>query len=1210
MLPRPPTDNAQKLREQLSGIFDQVQTSLANHRKNYVALHKIHSKAEQGDFVEVFLECVSRIMSLKKGPAVDRVGKFIGGYVKFVNEKVNEEKEKLHAEKNKSISAGGNDDADEDTLASVFVAAILEWIMQGFVAKNKVVRYQAVHLVAEMIAFLGEIDEESYLSLRSNLVDRSTCDKEAPIRAQAVSALSRLIGSEDNDELEDGEKSILEVLLEVMSTDPSPEVRRAALMNVPLTPTTLPALLDRTRDVDAVTRKLVYSGVFTPRLENPRMLSIGQRETLVRAGLGDREPAVRLAAGKMVGHWYDGVLADPSTKDDGWNGDDGGVMRALVSLLGLFDVVGPGEAIAVDALASLFTTRPELYTVFVFEDSYWQNLTPESAILARVFHERCLAEKRDSLLEDAGLPVVTAFAFHIQEGYNQLLSALEAAEVARALGTGDDDEDSGAEEEEMAIREAVLGDLLRMAVKLDYMDEIGRRKVYTVSRDMLAHAQLPPGLIPLCQDVMKEILPTERELIRVNVEIIMDLLEPEQEEQDVNDNDTTTSDATFRKERSLRRAKTREDMSPDEAMSADLTDLRCLEICISMLERVHGASNFEDNSTLEGILADLIIPAVRRKEVGIREKGVVSLGLCCLIAKACYHNIAVKSLQLFLSQIQGAPPQLKLKLLQIVFDLMVLYDQQLWGRPEDGQAILGFLCNLLQVEESDEVQAVLCVGLAKLLLAGLVSDEGVIKTLLVAYVSPYTTGNTELRQCLSYFFSVYCYSAPENQRRVQKTFMAAFDAVVKMHDELDDEQTMVTPQQFGELVIDWLDAGKVAEVNKTAAAGHAQSELAADILEALYDEERREEDQQALCTFLAYLHPEQEAPLTPRLLVKLSALLQHVQTQCDPSLAKAVAKFSVRFNKEFGDAVASVDWAEYGTDEMKKLYDWMNVDVPDYGQTGVEKKKSSRTKKPKPDDEEEEQAEDEEVSESPEEAPVDADLSEQEEAKPADEEDAIPDESNIEDGVGSELELDTEPEQEQEQEQEQEEDPEPEPEPEPEPASKTKGKGKGKASAKFKAQAEAAEEVKPKSRGRGSRSKVTEEVEKESPSVKKRSSRARVSQPAEEQIEEQEEAAAPRKGRSRSTKATEERKLAPKEKKLRGSIASQADAEESSAPRKSSRKRARTPDLKPESTGKRRKSQKDSEPEPAVASKGKRASSRRKPPADGSEDELGAYDET
>ena len=42
---------------------------------------------------------------------------------------------------------------------------------------------------------------------------------------------------------------------------------------------------------------------------------------------------------------------------------------------------------------------------------------------------------------------------------------------------------------------------------------------------------------------------------------------------------------------------------------------------------------FEENSTLEGILGELIVPAVKRKELALREKGLVCLGLCCLIAR-------------------------------------------------------------------------------------------------------------------------------------------------------------------------------------------------------------------------------------------------------------------------------------------------------------------------------------------------------------------------------------------------------------------------------------------------------------------------------------------------------------------------------------------------------------------------------------------------
>lgn len=43
--------------------------------------------------------------------------------------------------------------------------------------------------------------------------------------------------------------------------------------------------------------------------------------------------------------------------------------------------------------------------------------------------------------------------------------------------------------------------------------------------------------------------------------------------------------------------------------------------------------SFERNSTLEGVLGELILPAVKRKELALREKGFICLGLCCLIAR-------------------------------------------------------------------------------------------------------------------------------------------------------------------------------------------------------------------------------------------------------------------------------------------------------------------------------------------------------------------------------------------------------------------------------------------------------------------------------------------------------------------------------------------------------------------------------------------------
>ena len=83
-------------------------------------------------------------------------------------------------------------------------------------------------------------------------------------------------------------------------------------------------MLARTRDIDMTVRRLVYGSILLSHAElpddampgaaHPRALTIAQREQIVRNGLGDREPAVRAAAGKLVGAWVDVVSVE--TKKD------------------------------------------------------------------------------------------------------------------------------------------------------------------------------------------------------------------------------------------------------------------------------------------------------------------------------------------------------------------------------------------------------------------------------------------------------------------------------------------------------------------------------------------------------------------------------------------------------------------------------------------------------------------------------------------------------------------------------------------------------------------------------------------------------------------------------------------------------------------------------------------------------------------------------
>ena len=103
----------------------------------------------------------------------------------------------------------------------------------------------------------------------------------------------------------------------------------------------------------------------------------------------------------------------------------------------------------------------------------------------------------------------------------------------------------------------------------------------------------------------------------------------------------------------------------------------------------HGAllQTFEENSTLEGILGELIVPAVKRKELVLREKGLVCLGLCCLIAR----RMALNSFQLFLSQVQTAPEVLKLRVLQVVFDVLMVHEGDFLANASVGVRRLHYL---------------------------------------------------------------------------------------------------------------------------------------------------------------------------------------------------------------------------------------------------------------------------------------------------------------------------------------------------------------------------------------------------------------------------------------------------------------------------------------------------------------------------------------
>ena len=138
------------------------------------------------------------------------------------------------------------------------------------------------------------------------------------------------------------------------------------------------------------------------------------------------------------------------------------------------------------------------------------------------------SRQRRTIASKKVLPVVTPHAFRFQEAYNTLLDVLDGAEI-------------GGDDEAVDEHEFILAELLRIALNLDYADEIGRRRLEQFVRmyyiihsvenllkrcsagRMISQEAPPSGLVTRCLDVLRTLSSSERDLIRVIVEVVHEL---------------------------------------------------------------------------------------------------------------------------------------------------------------------------------------------------------------------------------------------------------------------------------------------------------------------------------------------------------------------------------------------------------------------------------------------------------------------------------------------------------------------------------------------------------------------------------------------------------------------------------------------------------------------------------------------------------------
>ncbi|KAG7290299.1 hypothetical protein NEMBOFW57_000298 [Staphylotrichum longicolle] len=871
----PPETPENALRTQVAAVFREAQRTTASHRKLAVTLRKVQeaccfeptsvkqsataaaaSAFDEDDFNTEFVRCVLRVMPIKKSEGVgEKTIRFIGLFLRHAVDKDNESMGEL--------------DADASTMPETpgtrLTTHLMETILPLLAAKDKFVRYRSTQLISHIINSLDAIDDDLFQKLRSGLLKRIR-DKEAMVRAQAVLGLGRLAGNQieaepDSDDSDDAASGLLDKLLEVLQNDPSADVRRSLLVNLPILPATLPFLLERARDQDAATRRAVYSRLL-PALGDFRHLSLSMREKLLRWGLRDRDENVRKAAGRLFRErWIEDCAGTPPPAETGQPAEVSPPnLDALLELLERIDVVNSGgeNGVALEAMRGFWDGRPDYREAMFFDDAFFETLSAESVFVVRTFNDFCRNEgdgKFESLIEEK-LPEVTKVAFYLERYIKVLIDAIKRIEEQEV----EEEED---EEDDTAEQEFIVEQLLHIALTLDYSDEVGRRKMFALLRQTLSIPELPEEVTKLTVTVLRDICAPdaagEKEFCSIVLEAVADVHDTIVDDLPGDNDDESfhsarsevSNDSTPTKRGKSKTPELSEEEAAQKAIREIMINMKCLHIVQCMLSNVSG--DLQQNDHLVAMLNNLVVPAVRSHEAPVRERGLVCLGLCSLLDR----SLAEENLTLFMHFFSKGHTALQITALHILTDILNVHGAQLLS--SNPTLLKVYIKALRSGAKHPEVQAAATVAASKLLLGRVVSDHDVsaelLKTLVIAYFEPASAGNQSVRQALNYFLPVFCYSRAENQDLMRVVALDALHTLYNVREGFDDDDAdiddeMVSLSTIGACLVDWTDprkcfspsaAGGVSGAGEKHVNGDVHLEFARDVLERLGGNAPKEE---------------------------------------------------------------------------------------------------------------------------------------------------------------------------------------------------------------------------------------------------------------------------------------------------------------------------------------------------------------------------------
>ncbi|KAH9859420.1 hypothetical protein IAQ61_011201 [Plenodomus lingam] len=898
------------LRTQIAQVFSDAQKTTATQRKLAVHLRKIQEACcfeppdtgnkggkkgreqieedfDEEDFNNEVGRCVLRLLNVKKSePAGDRVIRFLGLFLKHASEK-----------DQAIFSAGTEEEGFFETPSTRLVRHILLATHAFLTAKEKTVRYRATQTIAYIINNIATLDDDLYDILRVGFMKRLR-DKDPPVRVQAVLGLGTLLNDdEDQQEEEDSDDDaaggLLEKLMNIMSHDPSAEVRRAVLHNLPRLPSTLRSILKRARDMDATLRRQVY-GKILPTIGDFRNLSVVEREKLIRWGLRDRDAMVRKAVARLFSEKW---LEDCESSRDNRPEEEkkpGELLPpnldALCELLERIDVIRSGEeeGIAHEAMKRFWECRPDYRDYISFNHDYWNNLDAQTAFIVRSLNDYAQSTEDGSIKEmiENKLPVITSFAFVLQKELRSLMDL-----TTKAMLLDEDDPELDEVQEDHDEKEFVVQQMLHIAQTLDYTDEVGRRQVYNITREAIAKAQLPEECTKLAIEVLRIVCGVRGEsdfcalIVEAIAEVRDTLLDGDDEAMGNGDEEESfhsaqsdvDGDAPLIKPRGANGKVLTEEEELERQTREVLVHSKCLHIAQCTLENVH--CDLESNSHLKDILNTLIIPAVQAHQANLRERGVICLGLAALLSR----DLAESNLDLFFHCFIKGHESLKEIVLQVLADVLITHPQLLTPTVEDPDATtedaepivnprLRPVTKILLkafASDSHRLSLIACEAASKLLLLGILPPAPtaeILKAFVSTYFDPETAANPALRQALSYFLPVFCHSKLKNAHIMAQMTVPILSKLLLMREEdveEDDADEMVGWPVITAHLAEWTDGRKVVGATelgldgKTSTSAEAEEphiQLAIAVLERALTSTCTKEERKPLLSLLGKLH--------------------------------------------------------------------------------------------------------------------------------------------------------------------------------------------------------------------------------------------------------------------------------------------------------------------------------------------------------------------